>query len=59
MSWEKNLIEYYKIGNAGTCPKCKSENIEVAKHKINERNSITFSCKECGNFAHFDGLKNN
>lgn len=52
MVWVKNLISYNNTGNAGKCPKCKSEHIKVEKYK----RSLTFKCESCGNTGHFDGV---
>ena len=50
----KNLILYCDTKKAGKCPKCQNENIEVTEHPHGERKPITFVCKDCGAFAHFD-----
>lgn len=54
--WLKNLIEYFKTGEVGTCPKCGSIDIKVLR--LNHgRESTTFSCNNCKSFAHFDGAR--
>ena len=54
MDWIKNLILYCDTKNAGKCPKCQSKNIEITEHPNGKRKSVTFVCKDCGAFAHFD-----
>lgn len=56
MTWMNNLILYHDTGNAGKCPKCKSEEIEVTKHNHGSRTSVTFKCEKCGSSDHFDGF---
>ena len=55
MAWTNNLIAYCKTGNAGCCPKCNSEKVDVIEHKHGKRTSLSFSCKDCGSGDHFDG----
>ena len=54
MKWIENLILYHETKKAGKCPDCKSDKIKVTEHKFEHRTSLTFECKECGAFAHFD-----
>ncbi len=54
MKWLENLMLYNDTKKTGDCPKCKSKNIEVTEHTHGNRKSLTFLCKECGDFAHFD-----
>lgn len=55
MDWTENLILYYKTNQIGNCPNCKSKSIEISEHSYGERMSWTFTCKDCGKWAHFDG----
>lgn len=55
MSWIDNLIKYNRSGQAGKCPKCGDENVTATEHKNGNRLSITFECKKCKAFEHFDG----
>ena len=56
IDWTKNLILYCNSNNAGHCPKCNSNNIAVAELTTEQRKSLTFTCKECGSWSHFDGI---
>ena len=53
--WLKNAIQYVETENAGNCPNCNSEKISVTEHIFDTRKSWTFSCENCGSWAHFDG----
>ena len=54
IDWLENVISYCEKKNAGVCPYCKSEKVEVTEHKYGYRTSVTFQCKDCGKQAHFD-----
>ena len=54
IDWTKNAILYCETKKAGACPYCKSEKVEVTEHKGGHRTSVTFQCKDCGKWAHFD-----
>ena len=54
MDWLQNLILYFDTKSVGECPQCNGENIKVTEHKHEKRTSITFECKDCSAFAHFD-----
>lgn len=56
MNWLNNLISYVEFGEAGYCPKCGDENIEVLKHTHGDRGSFTFICRKCKATDHFDGI---
>jgi len=56
IDWTKNLILYCNSNNAGHCPKCNSNNIAVEELTAEQRKSLTFTCKECGSWSHFDGI---
>ena len=56
IDWTKNLILYCNSNNAGHCPKCNSNNIAVEELTAEQRKSLTFTCKECGCWSHFDGI---
>ncbi len=53
--WLDNACEYEATGNAGRCPKCGSEEIEVLLHSSDNHRSISLRCKKCGSGNHFDG----
>lgn len=55
--WERNVISYNERSDPGLCPRCGSNNIEVAEFTNGSRRSLTFSCKRCGSYDHFDGFK--
>ena len=55
--WVDNLLLYCESGKKGVCPKCHGEHIEVIEVTNGTRESITFECKDCGAFEHFDGAK--
>ena len=55
MIWVGNLIQYYDTKQAGICPQCKCGEIEVEEHTFAKRKSITFTCKNCDKWVHFDG----
>lgn len=52
VKWEDVLIEYMKNKKTGKCPVC-GENALKAEHY---KKSLTFECKKCGAFRHYDGL---
>ena len=56
--WLKNAIQYLEANNVGNCPDCNSEKTSVEEHIFSTRKSWTFSCKNCGSWAHFDGGTN-
>lgn len=53
MSWTSFYIDYKKTGKIHNCPDCGKDNISVET----TTNSITFCCKDCGQFKHFDECK--
>ena len=57
IDWTKNLISYCNTGKAGQCPKCNSNNVAVEDLASEHRQSLTLTCKECGSWSHFDGIK--
>ena len=54
--WENNILPYVISGKKGKCPKCGSENVEVLELKNEARQSLSFTCRECGSSDHFDGM---
>ena len=54
--WEINCLLWAEEHKKGNCPKCGSSNVEVQEFKRAPRYSVTFSCMDCGNWAHFDGF---
>ena len=53
MSWTSFYIDYKKSGKVHKCPDCGKDNISVET----TTNSVTFFCKDCGQFKHFDECK--
>ncbi len=52
MKWTQVYIDYKTNGSNVNCPQCgHSLNIETTT------DSVTFSCKSCKAFRHFDELK--
>ncbi|MFI3213553.1 MAG: hypothetical protein R3Y24_09425 [Eubacteriales bacterium] len=51
--WLMNLESYLKNKKIEKCPICGSSEVDVQELDIG-RGSITFSCKECESFVHFD-----
>ena len=56
MDWIKNLISYSDNKDYGSCPKCRSRNVEVVQHENGARKSLTFVCRSCNASDHFDGV---
>lgn len=54
--WENNAVLFEETGDPGTCPDCGSDNVDVKLHRFERRQSITFHCRDCGRWAHFDGF---
>ena len=55
MSWVNVYINYKKNGDLNSCPICGKNEVTVDVIK----KSLTFSCKSCGHFKHYDELNNN
>ena len=56
VDWTKILISYCNTTETGHCPKCNSNNVVVEELAAEHRKSLTFTCKECGSWSHFDGI---
>lgn len=56
MEWTKNLISFCDSKDAGKCPKCKKDGVQVTEHQYGNRKSLTFYCKDCKASIHFDGV---
>lgn len=54
--WENNVVSYEKEENTGVCPECGSEDIVVEEYMNGRRRSLTFLCKNCNSWEHFDGF---
>lgn len=54
MSWTSLYIDYKNTGTIHKCPECGKDTVSVETI----HNSITFSCKSCGKFKHYDEAKN-
>lgn len=50
MSWISLYIEFKKTGKVNKCPDCGKDSISVGT----TNNSVTFCCKDCGSFRHYD-----
>lgn len=55
--WIDNAMVFVNTGKAGSCPKCKSADIEVQEHIRADKYSLSLRCKKCGSAAHFDGIR--
>lgn len=55
MDWITNLLSYCTTRDVGKCPKCGKNSVSVQENIHGERKSLTFTCKECNAFIHFDG----
>lgn len=53
MTWLNNLKEYIESNKTGKCPRCGSDNVKVDVLRMG-RGSYTFTCAQCGSFAHYD-----
>ena len=54
--WENNVVSYSTSRDAGACPKCGGKNVTAEEYLFGDRRSLTFICKDCGAFDHFDGF---
>ncbi len=60
IGWEKNVVEYYKSKQAGSCPFCESNDVTVQEYQHGGRTSVSFRCNDCKRWDHFDGpIRNN
>jgi len=57
--WIDNLLLYCKSGKKGNCPKCHSDLVDVQEYSKGRHRSITFECRKCNSFEHFDGASEN
>ena len=53
-----NLIEYYKTGKIGNCPKCEAV-LKVEKYKTPIRDNILVKCPKCKKEGYFTGTTKN
>ena len=53
-----NLIEYYKTGKIGNCPKCDAV-LNVEKYKTPIRDNMLVKCPKCKKEGYFTGITKN
>lgn len=54
--WEKNALEYEKGERADICPFCGKRSVKIEEHISGNRKSLSFTCKACGKWEHYDGF---
>lgn len=52
--YNQNIIQYFKTGDVGNCPKCNKP-LKIVKTETPIRDNFYIECTKCGNNEYFVG----